>query len=93
MIKATKGKTTRRKQNTKEEKEMMDKIRTNPIIAAIFSFIFTWAGFPAAAFIAGSLRGISFAEAAGRPYTLAIFAAGSVIAAVTMYHRTRESMI
>ena len=70
---------------------MMKKINSNPTYAAIFYFLLTWAGFPLAALVRSSLRGISFGEAAFSPYMIAIFAAGSVISAMQMYNRAKFS--
>jgi len=96
MIKPTKEKTTRAERNIKEEKQMMNmmnKIKTNPTLAAAFYFVLTWMGFPLAAFVNSQLRGISFAEAACRPYILATFILGSTVAAVSMYFKTKDSLM
>ena len=69
---------------------MMNKIKNNPTYAAVFYFLLTWAGFPLAALVRSSLRGISFGEAAFSPYMIAIFAAGSVISAMQMYNRVKS---
>ena len=69
----------------------MNKIKNNPVYAAVFYFLLTWAGFPLAALIRSNLRGISFGEAAFSPYMIALFATGSVIAAIQMYNKAKYS--
>ena len=67
------------------------KIKTNPALAAAFYFILTWTGFPIAGLAVSHLRHISFAAAAFTPYMISIFAFGSIISAVQMYFRTKNS--
>ena len=55
-------------------------------------FILTWIGFPIAALLSSQLKGITFAEACARPYLIAMFALGSVIAAFQMYNKTKNTM-
>ena len=72
---------------------MMNKIKTNPTLAAALNFVLAWMGFPLVAFINSQARGISFAEAACRPYVLAIFVMGSIAAAVSTYFKTKETFM
>ena len=71
---------------------MKNMIKKNPAFAAAFYFILTWAGFPVAAFASSQLKGITFAQAASTPYMIATFALGSIIAAVQMYNKTKNSV-
>ena len=70
---------------------MMNMIKKNPTVAAVFYFILTWAGFPIAALLGSYLKGITFAAACCTPYLIATFALGSVVAAVQMYFATKNS--
>ncbi len=70
----------------------MNIIKKSPTFAAAFYFILTWIGFPIAALLSSQLKGITFAEACARPYLIATFALGSVIAAFQMYNKTKNTM-
>ncbi len=70
---------------------MMNKIKNNPTYMAMFYFFLTWAGFPLAALVRSSIRGISFTEAAFTPYMIGLFATGSIIAAIQMYTKTKNT--
>ena len=70
----------------------MNIIKKSPAFAAAFYFILTWIGFPIAALLSSQLKGITFAEACARPYLIAMFAFGSVIAAFQMYRMTKDSV-
>ena len=69
---------------------MMNKMKTNPALAAAFYFILTWAGFPVAALLRSLIKGTTFTAAASTPYLITIFAAGSVISAIRMYYKTKK---
>ena len=73
----------------KEKKKMMNMIKRNPAVAAVFYFILTWAGFPLTALAISQLRGISFAEAVCLPHVILIFSVGSVISAIQMFYKTK----
>ena len=70
---------------------MMNRIKTNPALAAAFYFILTWAAFPVAGLIASHVKGITFAAAVCTPYIIGSFTLGSIIAAVRMYSKTKNS--
>ena len=63
----------------------MSKINTNPVTAAIFYFVMTWAGYPLAAMIRSLVKGISFTEAAMTPEVYLVYAAVAIITSVQMY--------
>ena len=63
----------------------MSKINTNPVAAAIFYFVMTWAGYPLAAMIRSLVKGISFTEAAMTPEVYLVYAALAIITSVQMY--------
>ena len=69
---------------------MMNKIKTNPTLAATFYFILTWIGFPVAALAVSLLRDTTFAAAASRPYLITIFTTGSIISAFRMYFKAKN---
>ena len=69
---------------------MMNKIKTNPALAAAFYFILTWAAFPVAALLRSYINGITFTEAAFTPYMITIFTAGAVISATRMYFKAKK---
>ncbi len=71
---------------------MKNMIENNPVFAAAFYFILTWAGFPIAALISSQVRGISFEVAASTPYILFTFVFGSIVAASQMYIRAKKSL-
>ena len=69
----------------------MKNILKIPAFAAVFYFILTWIGFPVAAYIISHVRGITFAAAATMPYLLWTFALGSIVSAVAVYTKTKNS--
>ena len=70
---------------------MMNKIKTNPALAAAFYFVLTWIGYPIAALLSSYIRGISFTAAATRPYMIVCFVVASIIAAFQMYNKVKNS--
>ena len=70
----------------------MNMIKKSPTFAAAFYFILTWVAFPVAAFISSQIKGITFAAACSRPYLIATFAIGSIIAAFQMYNKTKHNI-
>ena len=70
---------------------MMNRIKTNPALAAALYFILTWAAVPVAGLIASHVKGITFAAAVCTPYIIGSFTLGSIIAAVRMYSKTKNS--
>ena len=68
-------------------------LKNSPVFAAAFYFVLTWAGFPIAAFASSYLKGITFAEAATRPYLITTFVLGSIVAAAQMYNKTKNSVL
>ena len=74
----------------KEKKKMMNMIKRNPVVAAVFYFVLTWVCFPLTALLISQLRGISFIEAVNLPHLIMIFSAGSVISAVQMLRKAKN---
>ena len=66
---------------------MRNAIKRNPALAAAVNFILTWMAFPVAALLYSHLHDTTFAEAAGRPYLITVFALGSVVGAVSTYRK------
>ena len=70
----------------------MNILKKSPAFAAAFYFILTWAAFPVAALISSHVKGITFAAACCRPYMITTFALGSIIAAFSMYNKTKNNL-
>ena len=90
MVRDKQSRPHRAESKEKEKKKMMNMIKRNPVVAAVFYFVLTWVCFPLTALLISQLRGITFIEAVNLPSVIYIFSAGSVISAVQMFRKTKN---